>query len=152
VAFNRTVRIRDKNDIPKFEARLREADGVTLEIGFPGKDQEGKTLAGIASTNEFGTLHIPSRSFLRTTFDAKETQKKLDRTLKALMTLPGESRSVENLTEALGVTMVAEIRKKIRSNIAPPNALRTVNRKKSARTLIDTGRMLQGVDYALKGI
>lgn len=45
-----------------------------------------------------------------------------------------------------------DIKAKIRSNISPANAASTIARKKSSKTLIDTGAMLQSVTATVKKI
>lgn len=45
----------------------------------------------------------------------------------------------------------AAVVKKITSNVPPPNAPSTIKRKKSSKTLVDSGEMMRHVDHRITG-
>ena len=54
---------------------------------------------------------------------------------------------VQNKIEQAGAVMVGDVKEKILSNIPPANHPKTIARKKSNRTLIDTGVMLKSINF-----
>ena len=102
-----------------------------------------------ASANEFGTQdgRIPERAFLRKTFDD-------DAAIKAVFDFGAQiydkTGLIKDMLKAMGAKLVSEIQKSIDSNIPPPNAPSTIKAKGGKdHTLIDTGRMRQGVTYKI---
>jgi len=126
--------------------------GVLADSAAGGLHVEGAdlTVAEIAAVNEFGTEdgHIPARSFLRSSFDAnREANVRLfDKLLGAV--LDGKM-PIDQALGLLGLKMSSDVKKKIASDVPPPNAQRTIEQKGSARTLVDTGRMLNAVTWAV---
>ncbi len=127
----------------------------------PKKEDDGKestetTLGEVATANEFGVdmggdggpaRHIPERSFIRSTADAhakgdwfREGQALKEEVVKGKM-------SVDTALKQMGLRIKAAIQEKIRSMVPPPNAPSTIARKKSDKTLIDTGQLLNSIDY-----
>lgn len=97
------------------------------------------------------TVTIPERSFMRSTFD--ENVDKIQRQMANQYKLVIEGkRSVYDALLSVGLRHGDDIKRKIRSGIAPPNAASTIARKKSSKTLIDTGAMLQSVTATVKKI
>ncbi|TKI65564.1 hypothetical protein FC756_16060 [Lysinibacillus mangiferihumi] len=144
------VRITDTNNINRLKNVLRELKNHSVEVGIFGSDE----YVMIASVHEFGatirrgegTITIPERSFLRTTFDEKNEEwvnffkSQLKQVLRFQM-------DVQTLFNRLGARMVVDIQKKITNLDAPPNAPSTINKKKSSNPLIDTGGLRMRVTY-----
>lgn len=123
--------------------------GIQTNAGL-GKDSQ--SVAEYATQNEFGTEIIPERSFIRSTAD----QKKAD---WDSLILDGYSKVLDQKATALvelakiGIKARDDIKAKINSNIAPENAPSTKLQKAGSKlaethTLIDTGRMLNSIQYA----
>ena len=138
---------------------------------------KGKSTVGDAAVNtEFGTKKAPARSWLRSTADEKRHH--WDEFMASRMADVIDLKlSPAQALGLMGLRMVSDIQKKIRSNVPPPNAPSTIMRKlgklsgatktrlRSAakfaggmqsitdsgavKTLIDTGQMLQSVNYAV---
>lgn len=150
------VRITDTNNIIRLKNVLRELKNHSVEVGVFGEDDAGNdtSYVMIASVHEFGatiqrgegTITIPERSFLRTTFDEKNEEwviffkSQLKQVLRFQM-------DVQTLFNRLGARMVGDIQKKITNLDAPPNAPSTINKKKSSNPLIDTGGLRMRVTY-----
>lgn len=121
-------------------------------------NEGGENVAAYAAHNEFGTANIPSRPFLRKTFQDNE-RKWQDGLSKMLM-----SRTPAQALQLLGMRMQDDIVKTIKSNMPPRNAPATIERKTKGitkggktvgshapGTLIDTGSMLNAVNYEVFG-
>lgn len=117
-------------------------------------NETGENVATYAAHNEFGTSKIPSRPFLRKTFEQNES-KWADGLSKMLM-----NRTPSEALQLLGMRMQDDIVKTIKSNMSPRNAPETIARKTKSvtkggkvtgshapGTLIDTGSMLNAVNY-----
>lgn len=151
------VRITGTNRIPQITQSLRELGGYGIEVGIFGSDDSfyamiaGVHEFGITIQKETGTIVIPERSFLRSTFDENVNKwfnfvkKQIDKLIKGQI-------SARTLCERLGTLMVADIQKKITTLDTPPNAPSTIAKKGSSNPLIDTGGMRMRVTYRVVSI
>lgn len=147
-----------KSHVAEWAKRLRELDkGKRVKIGLlAGKNEnrsnDGVTNVDLGLIHEFGTSdgHIPARPFLRPTM-ARE-QAKYERLLAEVT-----KRSLEGLYPLdkglglLGQAAVADVRATITqgAGVQPANAPSTIQRKGSSRPLVDTGRMVNAISYAI---
>lgn len=144
------VKITDKNNIARLKDVLKELKNYTVEVGIFGSDE----YVMIASVHEFGatirrgkgSINIPERSFLRTTFDEKNEEwvSFFKSQLKQVLAL---KMDVQTLYKRLGTKMVADIQERITDLDAPPNAPSTIAQKGSSNPLIDTGGLRMRVTY-----
>lgn len=117
-------------------------------------NESGENIATYAAHNEFGTSKIPSRPFLRKTFNdnAQKWEDGLGRML--------QTRTPAQALQLLGMKMQDDIVKTIKSDMPPKNSPETIARKMKGvtkggktvgshapGTLIDTGSMLNAVNY-----
>ncbi len=122
---------------------IREAKGsVVTEDG-------GDTVAGYATKNEFGSGRVPERSFLRSTVDANEARY-AEELAAAIGKVVDGSAGVGQAFGVVGAKVARDVQQKIRDTHDPPNAPRTIRMKGSSHPLIDTGRMLQSIDYEVR--
>jgi hypothetical protein len=111
----------------------------------------GATVAQVASWNEFGTGHIPARSFIRATIDLNE------KPLNALSAKLGQGVVLGKFGAGQALQLIGEhavglIKQRIADGIAPPNAPSTIARKGSSTPLIaHTGTLRNSVTYRLGG-
>lgn len=161
------MKIVDKNNIPKLKAQIKELTGKKIRVGVLGNAE----LAVIAGANEFGVdievtqkmrsyLHyigihlrketkyikIPERAFLRITMDKKDTVSKAVKFGERIFDL---NQDVGQILDAMGASLVSSVQDTIESNIAPPNSSITIERKGSAKTLQNEGRLKQGITYEI---
>lgn len=61
-----------------------------------------------------------------------------------------EINSIYEVSDLLGMDLENKIREKILSNVPPPNAQSTIDRKGSSATLIDNGIMLGSVSHVVE--
>lgn len=130
--------------------------GILEEDG--GKIPEGSdlTLAGIASTLEFGTkkagrnknVVIPPRPFIRTTMEEKKDFFS-QLTYNALVRITSLKSDPIMELNRIGLAIASAIQAKITNGPWVANARSTKKRKGSSRPLIDTGRMRASIRHAV---
>lgn len=110
----------------------------------------GTLIVDYAIANEYGTSRIPERSFMRSTYDEKESEwnKALDKIVSSVV--EGNVNDIEQKINFVGVQMVNDIKEKIDSNIPPALSEATIKRKGSSKTLIDTGIMRASITYKIE--
>ena len=132
--------------------KLQELKNKTLQAGIlkdAGTNEKGTYIADYASYNEFGTINMPARPFLSSTFD-EQSEKWQSTTGKIIDNIiDGDPTIIDNLIGLLGEQVVGDIKEKIDSNVPPPLSPATIKRKKSTRTLIDTGIMRNSIKYEI---
>lgn len=106
-------------------------------------------LAKLATVQEFGSGKIPPRPFMRQTEErekenARKAVKKLQNALYSLRI------DAVTLGDKLGVWYVGKIRETIRNGKFRANSEVTKALKGSSKPLIDTGRLIQSIDYELR--
>lgn len=146
--------------------------GDSSRGGLHLKGPDGKsaplTVAEIASVMEYGTEDkiVPERPFLRITFDARRRELE-DLARQFVGAILDGKMNVERALNLLGLKLATEMRKTITvgPEVPPPNAPSVRRRKEAAgawnkrgkaqragqgvRTLVDTGRMLNAIAWAL---
>ena len=94
-------------------------------------------------------ITIPERSYMRSTFDKRETQDKLMRILKdSIKRLIAGTMRADDVMNALGASLAASVKSQIASNIGPPNASITIALKRAkSTTLIDEGHLVKSISW-----
>jgi hypothetical protein len=131
---------------------LKALKNKQLHVGIlegSGDNENGELIADYACANEYGTEHIPARSFMRSTFDEKNTDWNKALNGVAERVVGGESIDVERAVGLVGEQVVNDIKEKISSNVPPPLKEATRARKKSSKTLIDTGIMHNSINFKI---
>lgn len=133
------IRIDDK-DIYK---QLKKQNGK-IEVGFfeGEKYPDGKSVAEVAAFNEFGGGHTPPRPFMRTLV---QNHRKIWRNILQ-DELPKEDDAHTALA-TLAEYMVDDLKDYIKIWTYPPNAPSTIAKKGFNDPLVDTGRMMDSVDW-----
>lgn len=127
--------------------------GLIEGKGGDATREDGLTNAAIGATHEYGSSdrRVPMRPWLFAAVEKhREDYAKLFRVFAAQV-LEGKMSSVRMLN-LIGAKATADVKNYVTqgSPIPPPNAPSTVARKGSDRTLIDTGRMIGAVTWALE--
>lgn len=147
-----SVKIRDSmtEDGKKFERMLEELAKLEVAVGYQegGAYPDGTSVVDVALWNELGTVHSPSRPFMRNSVDGHrdEISRFVQKSVKALT----EGKSVEEVLKKIGVFQQKLIRKEIVSGNFEPNSPETIARKGSDKPLIDTGLMRQSVNFVIR--
>lgn len=143
---------RGMRELKKTLATLKN-QGSYVKVGVFGAEaaesRDGVTNADLAIIQELGapSVGIPARPWIGGTFD-KNRAKYTDMLARGLARLYENKLTVKQLLGLLGVAISSDIKQAVMqgSNFAP-NAPSTVERKKSARPLLDTARMVGSVSH-----
>lgn len=135
--------------ISKLVAKLQD---TTLDVGVFSdavntEEKDVRYVADYAITNEYGSDHIPARSFMRSTIDeqgAKWTRSLAD----VFMQVSANGKNIDAELYKIGAIARSDIVSKIDSNINPPNALSTIKKKGASKnkTLIDHGILRNSIE------
>ena len=107
--------------------------------------------AGVASYavyNEFGTSRMPSRSFLRSTFE--ESGSKIYKTIKVGYDSVMNGGSAIDGVNRVGLLSEGLVKKKIRSGVGPALSAKTVAKKGHSQTLRDSGALMGSISYEIR--
>jgi hypothetical protein len=142
----------------RIKAELKKAAGAGVKIGIQkGTKHNPKDGGGtvsqvqIAATHEYGdvTRGIPERSFMRSSF--KENKAMLvAQTAAEYKAIVAGRKTTRTALGLLGQLHESQVKAKINSNIQPPRSPRTIAKKGSSRTLIDTKQLHDGIRYKLE--
>jgi phage gpG-like protein len=142
----------------KIKRELEWLSGKSVTIGWQGKSvltvpglSGEATIVDIATFHEFGTVNIPARPMLRTTND-KHQNAIADFFTKQLGDVVEGKRKGEQALSRSGMLVASKIQQTIRESPswAEPLAPSTIAAKGSTKPLIDTGRMIQSVTWAIR--
>ena len=133
-------------DIKKIANNLAD---MKVQVGFlsSAKYEDGKSVAQVAMSNEYGVpqKRQPPRPFMRTALKkAKEWKKTFDFMIKKGFVRGGDFKTSFN---TLGLVVQGDIKTSIKELTAPALAQLTIDKKGFSKPLIDTGYMLDSVNY-----
>ena len=158
------------DDRSKLDAILKEIAALaraTVTVGV--HQEEAKRDAGeftnpqIGAVHEFGSGHIPERSFLRSTVDgggpmafAEQVSAKVAR----------GQMSAGKAAEQIGVVTVGQVKQTIAHKIPPPLSPDTIAKRQekgahgggllslgdATTPLIDSGQLVQSIQYKVEGV
>ena len=143
-------------DVNRIAARLdgliSDLVDVQLRAGFVGlpgdRYNTGESVAEIAASHEYG-LGVPRRPFMTIAIRGPAREQ-----IVRLVTADARQYVIGNVRPSLvvrraGIALVSAIKGAINSNLPPPNSPETIAAKRSSKTLIDTGVMLNAVRAAV---
>ncbi len=151
-----TVKVKDRDrGLKKLKRNLKNTGKHFVKVGIFG-DSASEAHAGtqksnveIAGFQEFGTSRIPTRSFIRATVDAEEAKIRKLQVQLGRKVLQGKTTEVQGLS-VMGVFLQGAIQKRIQGGISPALSPKTIQRKGSSKTLIDTGQLVQSIAWAVE--
>lgn len=136
-----------------------QGNGMHVRVGIlEGATYSGETappgtpVAAIAAIHEFGTAHIPARSFMRSTVN-KHQKDWIKMAVAYLKANPGK---LKNAFILVGEVASKDMQEAIEWGIDPPLAPQTIARKSRRgkqfpdTPLIDTGTMQEAISYEVK--
>lgn len=134
--------IKDENNVDKFMEKLKEILDARIEVGIL---QSGGVL-NIAIIHEYGSAHIPERSFIRGTFDSrkKQIEQEGERLLKEVIE---KDLDANRFFQSYGDYLVKQVRDYMHELQSPPNAPSTQKKKGSANPLIYKGKMVESIEW-----
>lgn len=117
-----------------------------VKVGYP-KGKVGQDILSIAVWNHYGTSRgIPARPFLALAMFKGRAQIRQNLRALALSVVRGRYDLRTGL-QRLGIYGQGLAQKQIAANTPPPNHPKTTARKRSSKTLIDTGRLRQATTW-----
>lgn len=145
-----SVKIIDKDHgYAQLKIEVRKLKGRGVQVGiWGGDDAEGTSVVDYALYNEFGTRHIPSRPFLAMTYDRHK-----DKVHKYIEFLAGKladgNMTGDRMLQLIGEDFMNKMKMMVRNATewAIPIKDATAERKGSTSPLIDTGRMINAINY-----
>lgn len=132
----------------RYFAELKKLEKLEVQVGYWRGEKtynDGTDLVDIAAANELGTSTIPARPFMKQSFENHEDD--LQEFCNMVNTkLSNGATAVESLIK-LGVDCKGLVQDEFINGEFAPNAAATINKKGSEQPLIDTGYMMQNVDF-----
>jgi hypothetical protein len=162
--------VKDVNHIPELMKNLKSLCQQTISVGWHKEDNEH--LAMIAGVQEYGAnipvsdglrkwmaasgfplkkgttiLHVPQRAPLRKAFERTAEIGAILGEGVDIMLASGNVRKGQN---HIGMKMVRLVQRTVNSNLGPRNHPFTKKNKNGDKTLIDSGKLVNGVAYKIK--
>ncbi len=138
------VHVKD-HGFTKHKERIKHSGGsVKIGILEGAGDHDMVTVLDVAIWQEFGTMTIRPRSFLRAWFDENKVKAR-EMWNNLIKSVVAGKRTREEAMELFGLWAVGGIQRRISDNIPPPLAKSTVRRKGSSVALIDTGLLRSSI-------
>lgn len=145
------VKIIDRG-FQKIIENLRHAGGSYVAVGVQGDDKREDSKAtnsDVANWMEYGTVNVPERSFMRSTFD-EQLPAIHELKAKLLNQVIAGKVTVKQGLGLIGAFLTGKIQAKISSNVPPPLAQSTIDAKGSSVSLIDTGQLRQSITWTVR--
>lgn len=145
------------DDRAKFDAALRDINEIKksyMDIGVnedAGNYADGTSVAEVAFWNEYGTVKIPERSFLRAAVDEKKDELDTFQN-EVLEDVVNQKYGVIQGLRRFAFRVTTEIKNKITTLKEPPNAASTIKKKGFDNPLIHSRKMLNSIDYKIDGV
>lgn len=149
----------NKERLKNLMKQIKSFNGGVVKVGIQnnaGLNEDGESILEYALANEFGTIYIPSRSFIRDTEEEKRASwyKLLQQQLEDL--LDDNNPSALRALSIVGLKASDDIKMKITNAKTDPKikplAEATIKAKGSSSPLIDTGAMRNAVRYKIENI
>ena len=141
----------DMTVFDELKRRLGGADKV-VNVGVPEgkKEEDGTPVAMVAAVHEYGSPSqgIPERPFLRVAVQKNRIKYVRLNRINLVKMLRGQA-TVEQALGQLGEMAKGDVQTEIRSGDFAPLKPATIKRKGSSRPLIDTGQMVQSIQWEL---
>lgn len=144
----------DTSQWEKMKKNLMKGQHLAAKVGFfdsyYGPENDNLSVAQVAQWQEEGTDKIPMRPFMRYYTMQLEKDEKLVRELAPFINqIALGTMSWTQLYNKLGIELVTDLKQVIEKWFIPMNAPLTVELKGFNDPLIDTGKMLDSVEYQL---
>ncbi|MCM2366644.1 hypothetical protein [Proteus sp. FZP2095] len=142
--------------VHEFGATINHPGGTSYGYRTEKDARDGKSRflrngQGYMETGKTGAhkIKIPERSFLRSTFnEQKENWSKL--IIKGFHHQLANNGDINSVLGSVGGVMMGDVQRKIESGISPANAPSTVRKKKSSKTLMDSGALKSSITYEVR--
>lgn len=126
--------------------KARVKVGVQADAGV--HSESGENLVDIGIWNEYGTAHIPSRPFIRQTFE--DNQQAVAQYLGRVVSNVAKGDDLVQELSKLGQWYQDKQKNTLKSYPWTPNAPSTRRRKKSSKPLVDTSQLVNSIRYKVE--
>jgi hypothetical protein len=141
----------DDSEYKKFKKKIDASNDLEVAVGIhedAGVNENGDDILTYAIWNHFGTATIPKRPFVDLAADRNQNwQRYVD---EALGNLTDKDTSLKAEAGKVGDIAVKDMKAIIKNHeVPPPNGVRTVIRKGFNHPLVETGALLESIDYKI---
>lgn len=139
-------KLKDKG-FDRIVKQMGELRGVEFGLfSNSGTYPDGTPVVDVGIYNEFGTSRIPARPFMRVAADQgkKSMQQVVDHTIGLMIDGRVTPKAVD---DTVGKQWANVVKSTIKHFDTPPNAPSTVAAKGKNDPLVDTGQMMDAIDY-----
>ncbi len=143
---------REQKRLEKLLAKIKKSPHVAVGILQDEVHHEKFSMVDLAMVHEYGSRdgHIPERSFIRSSCDAKKKDHiKLIAKLQSKI-LAGHMSTKQALS-IIGEVVAKDMVQTINQGIEPGLAAATIKRKGSSKPLIDKGRLKGSITHEVRG-
>jgi phage gpG-like protein len=143
---------REQKRLEKLLRKTQKQNHVAVGILQDEPHDEHFSMMDLAMVHEYGSRngHIPARSFIRSTCDAKRKDH-LDLVRKLQWQIILGRINAKQALMQLGEVVSKDMVQAINDGIEPALKPETVKRKKSSKPLIDTGRLKGAITHEVRG-
>lgn len=137
-----------KSNLMKLARKYKNLGERSVSVGIHKKDNKtypdsDVTTAEVGAFHEFGTVKMPPRIWLRI-FNLLESEK--DELREQIVVAFNENEDINMALNEIGAYMKDRIKDRILSNeVTPPS-------KKSGTTLVDTGQLVNSINYEVHDV
>lgn len=123
----------------------RIQDAGILRVGFleGATYSDGTSVPEVAAKNEYGAKGVPMRPYFRTMIK----NKKANWAVSIGQVLANNNYDIDATWQLMGEGIKGQLQTSIRDWTTPQNSQKTIDRKGFNKPLVDSGHMLQSVDY-----
>lgn len=135
----------------RIRREIASMDGAAVTVGLHEEDAGPQDPNAVERGyfNEFGSDNVPARPFMRSTHDTQRLDwiKRMQIDFGRVM---DGKLSGRGMLESVGRLATSDIRRAVVNWDTPPNAPRTIAQKGVDDPLVDTGEMLDSIDYQVR--
>ena len=135
----------------KFMAELNWLAKRDIHVGFKrgvGVYEDGTDVVDVAMYNEYGTSRIPSRPFMRQSFEQHKTEYILE--CERIYTKMIKGQKIQGDIKKFGYKVKDDIYREINLGAFVPNAPSTIHKKGFNKPLYETGLLGKSIVYETK--
>jgi hypothetical protein len=132
--------------IPRTAAMAGRAGILAPDAEKPHPARADLTIAEVGYVNEFGTQHVPERSYLRSTLK-RERDLLVTQLRGAAYKIVFQQTGPRAALQEVGRVFAERVRATIAEGVQPENAPRTIELKGQDHTLQDTGALLHAISH-----
>ncbi|MGL5433804.1 MAG: hypothetical protein ACRDBO_00205 [Lachnospiraceae bacterium] len=134
----------------RIQKELKELEKLMVAVGFP--DGGDPSIAEYAAYNDLGTNRSPARPFLRNSAEKHkdEYNKFAQQAIKGIMSGGTAQGAIESLGAFAKGIVMEEITDGIYAPNSPITAARKAEKGASPKPLVDTGQMLDAVNFEVR--